>query len=172
MSDKRGHNERNDLAGEHAFSDIGQLGLFIIFIAAWILDSVIFSCSTLIADYVPLYVRIPLAIIILLTAGYFAKKSHGMVFGEAREEPRVIRKGVYNIVRHPMYLGALLLYLGLLVSTFSLIAAGIWVVIIIFYYFNSKHEEKLLLDKFGKDYEDYKNEVPMLIPRIRRKQTL
>ena len=95
-----------------------------------------------------------------------------MVFGEAREEPRVIRKGVYNIVRHPMYLGALLLYLGLLVSTFSLIAAGIWVVIIIFYYFNSKHEEKLLLDKFGKDYEDYNNEVPMLIPRIRRKQTL
>jgi len=71
-----------------------------------------------------------------------------------------------------MYLGALSLYLGLLVSTFSLIAAGIWVLIIVFYYFNSKHEEKLLLIKFGKDYEDYQREVPMLIPRIRRKQAL
>ena len=172
MSEQRGHNERNDLAGEHALSDIGQLVLFVIFIAAWILDSVIFSYSTFIADYVPLYVRVPLAIIVLLSAGYLAKKSHGMVFREVREEPRVIRNGVYNIVRHPMYLGALLLYLGLLVLTFSLIASGIWILIIIFYYFNSKHEEKRLLDKFGKDYEDYKNEVPMLIPRIRRKQTL
>ncbi len=74
MSDKRGHNERNDLAGEHAFSDIGQLVLFIIFIAAWILDSFVFSYSTFISDYVPLYVRVPLAIIILFSAGYFAKK--------------------------------------------------------------------------------------------------
>jgi protein-S-isoprenylcysteine O-methyltransferase Ste14 len=172
MSDKRGHNERNDLAGEHALSDVGQLVFFVIFIIAWILDSFVFSYSTFIGDYVPLYVRVPLAIIILFSAGYFVKKSHDIVFGDIREEPSVIRKGVFSRVRHPMYLGALSLYLGLLVSTFSLVATGIWVLIIIFYYFNSKHEEKLLLDKFGKDYEDYRKEVPMLIPRIRRKQTL
>ncbi len=171
MSDKQGHSQRSDLAGEHALSDIGQLLLFVIFITVWILDSFIFSYSTFISDYVPLYVRVPIAIIILFSAGYFAKKSHGIVFGEVREEPSVIRKGVFSRVRHPMYLGALLLYLGLLVLTFSLIAVGIWVLIIVFYYFNSKHEEKILLDKFGKDYEDYKKEVPMLIPLLKRRQT-
>jgi protein-S-isoprenylcysteine O-methyltransferase Ste14 len=172
MPEQRGHKGRNDLAGEHALSDIGQLVLFIIFIAVWILDSFVFSYSTFISDYVPLYVRVPLAIIILFFGGYFAKKSHDSVFGEIREQPSVIRKGVFGRLRHPMYLGALLLYLGFLVSTFSLMAAGIWVIIIIFYYFNSKHEEKLLVDKFGKDYQDYKKEVPMLIPRIWRKQSL
>ena len=172
MSEQRGHHERNDLAGEHALSDIGQIVLFVIFIIAWILDSFVFSYSTAISDYVPLYVRVPLAIIILFCGVYFVKKSQGIVFGEVREKPSVIRKGVFSRVRHPMYLGALLLYLGFLVSTFSLIAAGIWGIIIIFYYFNSKHEEKLLLAKFGKDYKDYQREVPMLIPRIRKKQTL
>ncbi|GAI42613.1 unnamed protein product, partial [marine sediment metagenome] len=94
-----------------------------------------------------------------------------IVFGEIREEPSVIGKGVFGIVRHPIYLGAILFYFGLLVITFSIIATGIWVLIIAFYYFNSKHEEKLLLDKFGKDYEEYKKEVPMLIPRMRRRGT-
>ena len=172
MSEQRGHHDRNDLAGEHALSDIGQLVLFVIFIIAWILDSFVFGFSTVISEYVPLYVRVPLAIVILFSGGYFVKKSHDIVFGEIREEPSVVRKGVFSRVRHPMYLGALLLYLGSLVSTFSLIAAGIWVIIIIFYCFNSKHEEKLLLDRFGKDYEDYQREVPMLIPRIRKKQIL
>ncbi len=73
------------------------------------------------------------------------------------------------MVRHPIYLGAILFYSGLLVLTLSIIAVAIWILIIAFYYFISKHEEKLLLEKFGKDYEEYKKEVPMLIPRIRRK---
>ena len=53
-------------------------------------------------------------------------------------------------------------------SNFSLFATIIWLIIIAFYYFISKYEEKLLLEEFGKDYEDYIKEVPMLIPRIKK----
>ena len=171
MSDRRGHDERKDLAGEHALSDIGQLLLLFTFLTAWILDSFVFSYSTFISNYVPLYVKAPLSVFILFSAGYLARTGLSIVFGEIREEPSVIGKGVFGIVRHPIYLGAILFYFGLLVITFSIIATGIWVLIIAFYYFNSKHEEKLLLDKFGKDYEEYKKEVPMLIPRMRRRGT-
>jgi protein-S-isoprenylcysteine O-methyltransferase Ste14 len=62
-----------------------------------------------------------------------------------------------------------LLYLGLLVLTLSIISAFIWFFIIAFFYFISKHEEKLLLKMFGEEYEKYRNEVPMLVPRIKRK---
>jgi len=52
MSDRRGQNEREDLAGERAFSDIGQLLLLFTFLTAWILDSFVFSYSTFISNYV------------------------------------------------------------------------------------------------------------------------
>ena len=169
MTDREGRDERKDLAGEHTFSDTGQLLLLFIFLTAWIVDSFVFSYSTFISEYIPLYAKIPLSVILLVSAGYLARTGLKIVFGEIREEPSVIRKGVFGIVRHPIYLGSILFYLGLLVLTFSIIAIAIWILIIAFYYCISKHEEKLLLEKFGKDYEKYKKVVPMLIPRIRRK---
>ena len=105
--------------------------------------------------------------VILLFSGYLAKAGMSIVFGEVREEPHVIKKGVFGIVRHPVYLGSILLSFGLLTFTLSIMSAVVWIVIIAFYYFISKHEEKLLLGKFGEEYEDYMKEVPMLIPRIK-----
>ncbi|MFC1724872.1 methyltransferase family protein [candidate division KSB1 bacterium] len=165
------HHNREDLAGEHRFGDMGQFLLFLIFIAVWITDSFFLHFSTFLSTYVPLYLRIPISGIILFTAGYFAKKGLNIVFGEIREKPAVIRKGVFNIVRHPVYLGAILIYPGFFILTMSIISTFIWFLIIAFFYFISKHEEKLLLSKFGEEYEKYRNEVPMLIPRIKIKKS-
>jgi protein-S-isoprenylcysteine O-methyltransferase Ste14 len=112
---------------------------------------------------------IPLGIIVLLIAGYFARNSLRIVFGEERETPGVIRKGMFGRVRHPIYLGALLLYLGLLLLRFSFAAIIIWLVIIAFYHLIARYEEQLLLKKFDKDYANYMREVPMWIPRMRRR---
>ena len=167
--DRKRHAHRQDLAGEHLLGDSGQLLLLCIFLAAWIIDSFFFKYSTFISKYIPLFVKIPLSVIILFTSGYLAKKGLNIVFGEIRESPNVIRKGVFGIVRHPVYLGSILFYMGLLTLYFSIIATIIWIFIIAFYCFIARHEEKLLLEKFGKDYEEYMREVPMLIPRIKRK---
>ena len=164
--DRKRHKNRQDLAGEHALGDLGQLIFLFLFLAAWIIDSFFLKYSTFISEYIPLYVKIPLSTIILLCSGYIAKKGLNIVFGEIREEPGVIRKGVFGVVRHPIYLGSILFYLGLLTLTYSIIAAIIWIFIVVFYCFIAKHEEKILLEKFGKGYEEYKKEVPMLIPRI------
>ena len=161
------HNDRQDLAGEHILSDLGQIILLIIFLASWILDSFFIKYSTFISNYIPLFVKIPLSVIILLTAGYLARTGLDIVFGEIREEPVVIRKGVFGVVRHPIYLGSVLFYLGLLVLTFSIITTIIWFFIIIFYHFIARHEEKLLSERFGEDYREYMKEVPMWIPRRR-----
>lgn len=166
---KSRHHDRDDLAGEHALSDIGQVIFLLIFLTAWIIDSFFLHYSTFIAKHVPLYVRIPLAVVIFLIAGYIAKIGLNIVFGEVREKPVVIREGVFKEVRHPIYLGAILFYLALLILTLSIISGIIWVFIIAFYHFNAGQEEKLLLKKFGKDYEKYMKEVPMWLPRIFRK---
>ena len=88
------------------------------------------------------------------------------VFGEVREKPQVIRKGVFGIVRHPIYLAEILTYLGLLLISLSIVSAVIWVLAIIFLFIISRYEERLLLDFFGEEYREYMNEVPMWIPKL------
>ena len=110
---------RDDLAGEHKLSDIGQLILLLSFLILWILDSFVFKFSTFLVLYIPNYVRGILSSFILIIAGLLAYKAHGMVFGEERDEPGVIKEGVFAIVRHPMYLGSILLYLGLFLEVLT-----------------------------------------------------
>ena len=164
------HDNRKDLAGEHVFGDIGQAVLFFIFLIVWVMDSFFIKYSILISDPISLYIRIPLSIVIICISGYLAKSGLTIVFAEVREKPVVIRKGVFSIVRHPIYLGAILFYVSLLIFSFSIIATFIWLMIVIFYVYLCKHEERLLIDKYGKDYEAYMSEVPMLIPRIKKKR--
>lgn len=160
------HEGRKDLAGEHAFGDIGQVILLIIFLIVWIADSFFIKFSIMTSDYFSIYIRIPIALIVLFIAVYLAKQGLTIVFAEVRENPIVIRKGVFSVVRHPIYLGAILFYPTLLILSFSLAATIVWVAVIIFYSYLCKHEEKLLIETFGQDYEKYKSEVPMLIPRV------
>jgi protein-S-isoprenylcysteine O-methyltransferase Ste14 len=161
-----GHGDREDLIGEHPFGDVGQIVLFVIFLVVWIADSFVLKYTTFLSGYLPLYVRIPLGIIVLGIAVYVAKEGHDIVFGEVREPPEIIRKGVFGRVRHPLYFAAILLYWGLILFTLSILSFLVWIVIILFYNFIAKHEEGLLLDKFGIDYEEYMRQVPRWIPRI------
>ena len=173
MTHKKGpqlpYKKRDDLTGEHVFGDTGQILLLILFLGIWISDSFIFRYSLFLTQKLPVAVRLGAALCLWIPAGLLAGAGLKIVFGEVRDPPIVIKKGVFRLVRHPVYLGAILLILGLLVYSLSLSASGVWIVIILFYIHISRHEEKLLLRKFGKAYEDYQKEVPMLIPRLRRR---
>ncbi len=159
---------REDLVGEHPLGDAGQILLLLMFLAIWTADSFILKCSTFISAYFSFYFRLPLAIVTLFISGYLARSGLWKVFGEIREEPIVIREGVFSIVRHPIYLSAILLYLALLFFSPSIFASVVWFLIIVFYIYISKYEEKMLIEKFGVAYIDYMRKVPMLIPRIGR----
>ena len=159
---------RDDLVGEHPFGDTGQLILLIVFLAVWILDSFILRLSIFFAQHVSLFIRVPLGTAFLFFGGYLAQQGMKVVFGEARAVPELFEKGVFKIVRHPVYLGCILFYIALVVFTLSILAAVICGTIIVFYHYIAKYEERLLLAKFGSEYEEYMNSVPMWIPRIIR----
>ena len=161
---RKSHQHRDDLTGEHAFSDIGQLIFLIIFLIVWIADSFVFKYSTFLTRYVSNYIRVPIALIVLVISGLLAWTGLKIVFRETREEPQVITSGVFSIVRHPIYLGSILLYLGFILLSLSLLSVLVWFIIIIFYYMISRYEEKLLIQRFGSAYEEYKKKVPMLFP--------
>jgi len=166
MNIRHSHNHRDDLAGEHPFGDTGQLILLIAFLVVWFIDSFILRFSTFAVQYVSLFLRIPLGALFLFVAGYLAQQGMKAVFGEERTDLAVIEKGVFKRLRHPVYLGCILFYVGLVMFTLSISAAVICITIIVFYHYIAKHEERLLLSKFGNAYERYMKSVPMWIPRL------
>ena len=162
-------NKRDDLTGEHAFGDAGQIILACLFVGVWVADTFFLQYTTFLNRYIPLGARIPSGILLFILSLYLARTGLAIVFGERREKPTVIRKGVFGVVRHPVYMSEILFYLGLLMLSLSLAAAGVWGVTIGFLHYISKYEEKLLLARFGEDYAKYMQEVPMWLPRFGRR---
>ena len=165
--DTRKHTGHPHLTGEHKYGDLGQLILLFIFLGVWITDSFLFHYSTFLQDSLPNYARIAIAGPVLLAGWILARFGMKAVFGTPREKPELIDTGVFRIVRHPIYTGALLFYLGSIVMTMSLASAALWVLIIAFYIYLCRYEERVLTEDFGSDYLEYKKKTGMLFPKIR-----
>ena len=165
MSTKK-HEGHPHLTGEHKYGDRGQLLLFFLFLGIWITDSFVFHYSSFLMDLVPAYLRLAAASLTLFAGIMLARGGMKAVFGTQREKPEVISEGVFRLVRHPIYTGALLFYLTAILSTLSLISAAFWLLIIGFYIFISKYEESILTETFGNDYLEYKKKTGMLFPKF------
>lgn len=115
---------------------------FILFLGIWITGSFVFHYSTFLLEIVPDYVRIPLAGVVLISGWHLARGGMKEIFGTERSTPGVIRTGVFGIVRHPIYTGAILFYLGAILITLSIASAAFWIVVIVFYILIAGYEEK------------------------------
>ncbi|MDO8610700.1 MAG: isoprenylcysteine carboxylmethyltransferase family protein [bacterium] len=84
---------------------------------------------------------------------------------QIKQNHTLITTGIYKFVRHPIYSGLLISFIGceLLVQSWLIILA--WFAFI-FIYVSSKREEKLLQFHFGKKYEEYIKSTKMFIPYI------
>jgi len=165
MSTKK-HTDQPHLTGEHRLGDMGQLILLFIFLGIWISDSFVWHYSTLNREVLPEYLRIGLAGLVLILAWYLARKGMKAVFGSERSEPGVIDSGVFKWVRHPIYTGAILFYLGATLITLSIASALFWLLIIVFYILIARYEEGILTEEFGQDYLNYKKKTGMLFPKL------
>ncbi|MBP7509202.1 MAG: isoprenylcysteine carboxylmethyltransferase family protein [Prolixibacteraceae bacterium] len=75
--------------------------------------------------------------------------------------------GVYQIVRHPIYAGTLIVFAGLNLLTSSAIPIFYFPVSMLLYYLMTYFEEKDLLKIYGKEYIDYREKVKFrLIPFV------
>ena len=144
-------------------TDTGQAVLFVLFMAVWITDLVL-HYTDFPTTYITPYLRIPLAVIFFLVAVYMAVNGMSAIYKIKSGSPGVIRTGVFGLVRHPVYLAEILLYLGFLMVNISLTAVAVWLITIAFLHFISCREEKTLSAHFGDEYTRYRAEVPMWLP--------
>jgi len=165
---RHNHEDRDDLAGEHRLNDMIQVIFFFVFFAVWILDSFVFKFSMKPVTTVSLTLKIIVSVMIFIAAWYLISSGLKTVFGQVRTNPAVIDKGVFKLVRHPVYLGTILCYFPFILNSFSQAAGFIWLLICIYYYFSARYEEKLLIEKFDPEYLAYIKHVPMFIPGFRK----
>ena len=151
--------------GEHPLGDAGQLILFGLFLVIWILDSFILHHSTFLADRIPLLIRLIILGVAFAAAVYLFKSGHVVVSGDQRAT-EVVSTGAFRYVRHPLYLGSILIYFGMTVSTASLFCLALLVLIALFYNYIAGYEEKLLEVKLGQDYIAYKKKTGKWIPNF------
>jgi len=96
------------------------------------------------------------------TLGKYYLPSIGTVEGQ-----KIIKNGIYKYIRHPGYLGEILIFFGLGFVTYSLLGIlGAFIVALMVYAGEVIPEEKYMLEKFGKEYEEYMKETFRFIPYI------
>lgn len=151
--------------GEHPFGDAGQLILLGLFLVVWAGDSFFLHKSTFVSGYVPLSIRLVILGLILITGAYLFMSGHVVVAQEERPAS-VVSAGAFRYVRHPLYLGAILFYLGLAISTASLFSLLLLAVIFLFYNYIATYEERLMEIKFCEDYVSYKKRSGKWLPML------
>ena len=81
---------------------------------------------------------------------------------------QLIRGGPFAWVRHPVYTGLALHFIGACLATGNmLLTVGTLFVTIPAFVARARAEERLLREQFGADYDRYVDEVPMLVPGLR-----
>ena len=139
----------------------------LMFIGGFVLSALDFRFGW---SYVPLWLTITAAVIFLAGYGMFAEVTRENAYlsrtVEVQEGQRVVSTGLYGVVRHPMYLATLLMFLPMpliLQSLWGLIPFAIYPVVIIIRIIN---EEKVLEEGL-EGYSEYKKRVKYrLIPFI------
>ena len=97
--------------------------------------------------------------IVLLIAGW--TKVH-----QAIREGRFAKEGLYGVIRHPQYTGIMLAVFGEIVHWPTIITLALFPVIVLVYIRLARKEERAMIDRFGMEYRDYMEHVPMFFPRV------
>ncbi|MHA2236090.1 MAG: methyltransferase family protein, partial [Candidatus Thorarchaeota archaeon] len=155
-----------------ALGMISGWGFFLFLFGLWISpqEGFSFQITGISILNIPL-LHILIATGFLLPGAYLGVKgvsAMGLKAAETHRVEQVISTGVYSKVRHPQYLGAIAAHIGasvLLSGYYSLLVTPL---VILLNYILSWKEEKELIKEFGDAYLEYKQNVPMMFPKLLR----
>jgi len=76
------------------------------------------------------------------------------------KEGLLVTEGVYSYIRHPQYLGLMLILVGMLIQWPTLLTVAMFPFLFIAYRRLAGREERELAGKFGETFQEYKRLVP------------
>ena len=155
--------ERQDLVARLARTPV-WLG-FILFIAAGIYPAgMVVIRRTVLSDSV--------AVAICALGSFLAiwsRKTLGAEWSqdvELKQRHKIVERGPYSLMRHPIYTGHLLMGLGTAIASGLLVAFAGLISFVVGFWIKLNQEERLLLRGFPDEYPAYKARVKALIPYV------
>ena len=106
---------------------------------------------------------------VFIFAGFILISAAWRVLYEAQRSGVLATTGPYSYVRHPQYVGFVLIMLGFLFQWPTLLTLAMFPILIWMYFRLSKQEEQEALAAFGETYMNYHLRVPRFLPRFPRK---
>ncbi len=150
---------------EHRLWDGFQLVYAVLYLLTWLIDSFFLKMTTFLADDALLLARLACFVIVMVPAVVLGYLSHELLFGGDGKPPdKVVDSGILGRVRHPMYLGTLLAYLAIFLTTLSVACFVLFLIIVVIYDLAASFEEKQLIKLFGEEYLQYKKRVKKWLP--------
>ena len=105
---------------------------------------------------------------VLIGAGFLLIANAWRVLYDAQRVGKLATTGPYSHVRHPQYVGFILVMLGFLVQWPTILTLAMFPVLTFMYVRLARNEEQDTLAIFGREYRAYMAEVPGFIPRLGR----
>lgn len=103
---------------------------------------------------------------LLVFAGFIIIYQAWKVLYEAQRQGKLATSGWYARVRHPQYLGLIIVMTGFLLMWPTILTLAMYPVLLVVYYRLALLEERQVRAEFGMDYDDYAKDVPAFIPHL------
>ncbi len=86
-------------------------------------------------------------------------------FPTPKKGSQLVDRGLYSVVRHPIYLGLVIFFVGYSFYYFDWLKLGLTIILYLLFEYKSAYEEKLLEGKFP-EYISYKKRTGKIFPFI------
>lgn len=106
---------------------------------------------------------------VLIGGGFWMISVAWHVLYTAQQRHELATTGPYAHVRHPQYVGFVLIMLGFLVQWPTLLTLAMFPVLVWMYVRLARQEERESLAEFGSAYAAYEHRVPAFVPRLGRR---
>jgi len=105
---------------------------------------------------------------IFIGGGFWLLASAWRVLYGAQRAHRLATTGAYARIRHPQYIGFVLIMTGFLLQWPTLVTLAMYPILVVMYALLAKREEREMLARFGEAYRHYAARVPAYVPRLGR----
>ncbi len=83
------------------------------------------------------------------------------------ENHKIIETGLYKFIRHPGYLGQLIIFIGISISISNWLSILLMMIpVTVGYLYRIKVEERFMTEQFGEDYKKYQERTKRIIPML------
>ena len=109
-----------------------------------------------------------MASFVFIGGGFILVSAGWKALYDAQRRHSLATAGIYSYVRHPQYIGFILVMFGFLLQWPTLLTLAMFPVLVFMYVRLAKSEERESIAEFGDAYVQYKASVPGFIPRLGR----